>query len=357
MRIVALDLLRFFAALLVVVYHHFSRNGHVVFPELDMVTRYGYLGVPLFFIISGYVIALSAQNRSPVEFAISRFVRIYPAFVAGVAFTAIIVFIFTYNGKTFSAEQILSNLTIHGPYFGHKDLDDVYWTLREEIKFYACVFLLMMFGVFDRYKVWLSIWMGITLLHLVTNQPFFMGWFISPGYSSFFIAGIALYLIQTNGINLFNCLVLFVSLGVSSVVTYQQAPGFMNNPSDTERLVAVAWVWLFYLLMYLLSRGKLGLKHSRLYTTLGALTYPLYLVHNVAGKAIVDYFAPRFGEAIMQPVAVAFVILVACLMHYLVEKPISTPLKRFLLDGWARLTAAGNLPLPERARVETERER
>lgn len=352
MRIVALDLLRFFAALLVVVYHHFSRNGHIVYPELDLITRYGYLGVPLFFIISGYVIALSAQNRSPVEFAISRFVRIYPAFVAGALFTSLIVLIFTYNGKTFSTQQILANLTIHSPYFGFKDLDDVYWTLREELKFYACVFFLMMFGVFYRYKLWLSIWLGMTIVHLITNQPFFMGWFISPGYSSFFIAGVALYLIQTIGVNRFNSAVLFTSLVVSSIYTYQRAP----FSSDLEKWVAVAWVWLFYVLMYLLSRGRLNLKHSKLYTTLGALTYPLYLVHNVAGKTIVDYFGPRFGEEIMQPVAVVFAILVACLLHYLIEKPISTPLKRFLLDSWARINLYGLTPLAERVRVERKPE-
>jgi peptidoglycan/LPS O-acetylase OafA/YrhL len=42
--------------------------------------RYGFLGVPIFFIISGYVIAYSAE-RTAAAFAIARVSRIYPTFL------------------------------------------------------------------------------------------------------------------------------------------------------------------------------------------------------------------------------------------------------------------------------------
>jgi peptidoglycan/LPS O-acetylase OafA/YrhL len=53
----------------------------VALPYLASYAQYGFLGVPIFFTISGFVIAYSAEGRTPVGFAIARFSRIYPTFL------------------------------------------------------------------------------------------------------------------------------------------------------------------------------------------------------------------------------------------------------------------------------------
>lgn len=329
MRIVALDLIRFLAALSVVLYHYISRPGSNAYPLLSEATKYGYLGVPLFFIISGYVIALSANNRSALQFSISRFVRLYPALWAGVIFTVLILVILT--GKQYSWPHILANFTLVNEYLGFKDIDSVYWTLKAELKFYACVFLLLSFGVFPKYRIWLSVWLGLTVMHTAFGQPFFMGWFITPSYSSFFIAGIAFFLIQENGKNTFNHFVLILSLIVSSIRAYGQADGFMVDPSIMEKSISVAIVWFFYCLMYFLSIGKIHLREKNIFITLGALTYPLYLIHNMAGKAIIDHFSSTISEKIMIVLVIIFMIFASWIIHSVIEKPLSTPIKNYLL--------------------------
>src|ERR1019366_5159909 len=94
-RLYEIDLLRITAALAVVLYHYtFSGYaGHltsIAFPALSHVTRYGYLGVDMFFTISGFVVLLSAWGRRPHEFVISRIVRLYPAYWVAVTITAIV---------------------------------------------------------------------------------------------------------------------------------------------------------------------------------------------------------------------------------------------------------------------------
>lgn len=64
-RVFALDGLRLLAALSVVAYHYTARVGswpkkpEAIFPAVFPVTAYGWLGVHLFFLISGFVICMS----------------------------------------------------------------------------------------------------------------------------------------------------------------------------------------------------------------------------------------------------------------------------------------------------------
>ena len=86
-RLANLDLLRLLAAVMVVFYHY-TYSGYatgswnpVAYPELSPITQHFWGGVSLFFIISGFVIAYSAQNRSAFDFLTSRIARLYPAFI------------------------------------------------------------------------------------------------------------------------------------------------------------------------------------------------------------------------------------------------------------------------------------
>ena len=226
MRFYTLDLMRFFAALAVVLYHYTARPESNSFEVLSGFTKFGYLGVPLFFIISGFVICASAQNRTAMEFAVSRFVRLYPAYWLGIAIT--VTTVIWLGAGEITLIQVLANLTMLNDYVGISDVDGVFWTLQAELKFYGCIFLLSVFGVFPKFKVWLTIWMAITVSYLVFAQPFFMGWFISPSYSSLFIAGVLFYLIGQQGLRLALLLVAglltsgFLSLRVSAARRFCQ---------------------------------------------------------------------------------------------------------------------------------------
>ena len=144
-NILALNLLRFFAAGLVFVDHYYSNlvaSGYIL-PLLDSsLFRYlGFFGVATFFIISGFVISLSSENKTTSEFIASRFVRLFPVFWVCVSITVFIVIVFGHS----SIDSILSmryvrNLTMlpqllwNEPY-----IDNVYWTLQTELKFYFII--------------------------------------------------------------------------------------------------------------------------------------------------------------------------------------------------------------------------
>ena len=78
-KLYQIDLFRFFAALNVVLFHYTFR-GHKAdnmsilrIPLLGEYFKYGYLGVYLFFIISGFVIILSIEHNNLLDFIKSGF--------------------------------------------------------------------------------------------------------------------------------------------------------------------------------------------------------------------------------------------------------------------------------------------
>ena len=92
-RLELLDYGRFLAAISVALFHYTFNgisNGKIasitLIPNLVEFTKYGYLGVHLFFMISGYVIFFSARKGAPSKFAVNRAVRLYPAYWFAVLF-------------------------------------------------------------------------------------------------------------------------------------------------------------------------------------------------------------------------------------------------------------------------------
>ena len=80
-RLVMLDAVRGLAACFVAVYH-----AHFFFPR--QVLPSGYLGVDLFFVLSGFVIAQAYERRfarglTPRSFVITRLIRLYPIYMVG----------------------------------------------------------------------------------------------------------------------------------------------------------------------------------------------------------------------------------------------------------------------------------
>src|SRR5438045_801411 len=126
-QIIGLDLIRF-AAAASVMFFHLDRLG---VPGAWA----GWIGVDVFFVLSGYVITLSAEHAAPASLSIGRFVRL----MAGIWICgAVGVAIGAKNGVPLLALIALHTAVIWpvGPW-----ASGVYWTLPVEVAFYSAVWL------------------------------------------------------------------------------------------------------------------------------------------------------------------------------------------------------------------------
>jgi peptidoglycan/LPS O-acetylase OafA/YrhL len=79
-----LDALRFCAAMMVMMYHLSfwiwagPDQTQVRYPWAAPFTWFGFIGVEVFFTLSGFVIAYSAESATPFSFAASRLGRLVP---------------------------------------------------------------------------------------------------------------------------------------------------------------------------------------------------------------------------------------------------------------------------------------
>src|SRR6201987_2791882 len=76
----------------------------VLFPAAAPFTWFGWVGVEIFFVISGFVIANSASKSSPTEFLLGRALRLYPAVWVCATATLIVLVLF---GRGSPSEFIL----------------------------------------------------------------------------------------------------------------------------------------------------------------------------------------------------------------------------------------------------------
>ncbi|MEV0666755.1 acyltransferase family protein [Actinomadura luteofluorescens] len=335
-RLRELDLLRFAAALAVVLYHFTGFGGagawpapsQEVFPEIAPVTRFGYLGVDLFFVISGFVILMSAWGRGPGEFGVSRLVRLMPAYWVSVLLGAAVYALFRMGHGV--PGLIVPNLTMLQGGLGLRNVDAVYWTLWVELHFYVLAAVLAGIGITYRScLVFMAAWMLGGVFADEADSKILQVMLV-PTWSCYFIAGMALYMIHRFG----PTLLLWGYVAASYLIALRWGAWRAENVfRGADETVVSAVITGIFAVMILVATGRLSRLRWRGLTVLGALTYPLYLVHSQLALPLLDAVYPGLDRWTALAVAVGASLLAAYAVHRLVERPGAAWMK-------ARLTAS-----------------
>ncbi len=269
-----LALLRGLAALSVALYHFTGAvlpKLHV--PEVYALFANGWLGVDVFFVISGFVIPYSLlgknySSRKFLPYIIKRIVRINPpAYIAMLLVLAqwylidyVISHHITYT-KDVTVSKLVHNVLFTVPFTEQTWVVGIFWTLAIEFQFYIFIGLLFVI-LFDTKGI---------------------GWFVSI----FLVAGLVQYLPFRHIENFFH----FSSLFALGGLTLFRQQGRIRN----------GLYWILLLLFTSIAYFEIGLYVSvtGLFTTLaiyylkvenglarflGNISYSLYLVHAVIGS-------------------------------------------------------------------------
>jgi len=336
-RIVFADGLRGFAALWVV-FFHMSEGKHIenfktLLPEwvFAIVFDAGHLGVAVFFVLSGFVMALIVQqatvNRTYArQFLVRRMIRLTPPYFFAIFITLILAFVkakalaLAYIFPGFSA--IFAHIFYVQELFSIPHFNIIFWTLCIEVQFYIAFILIFLtadtfnarFSIFNARIVLVGLASMIALLWPlgIISTSVWSGGFLGFWFS--FLVGVLVCwgMLMEGSYRLFAilfCLVLFV----------------IGWQTDTEMTKAVSLTGLI-----MSFAEKLGQMNKwlcwRWIQWLAMISYSLYLLHNpITGLAfrIVHLF---FLPGLTADIVGMFATLVTCLIgsyitYYLIERP------------------------------------
>ena len=283
-RLGQIDALRGLAAMAVVLYHYSTRFGQLYpqAPQVSWALPDGHFGVNLFFIISGFVIFMTiTRTHRPADFVVSRFSRLYPAYWAAVALTFAITQALPLPGKTVAGASALANLLMFHGLFGVPHVDGVYWTLEVELLFYAMALLLFSTRQVARVHLFLLALLALRLAYHASSVWLHhdLSWTMSRllilPFIPWFALGICIY-------------------------QWSRPAGFAGADKLSMATAAAALLSLavvdspgIALLALVLGAAVLGAAQGRLrwlenrcLVWLGAISYPLYLLHENIGWAV-----------------------------------------------------------------------
>lgn len=324
-RNLQLDALRGLAALSVMLFHFTAWYGKSkidgilrldnFISEPQLVFYFGDLGVPLFFMISGYVITESCERRKTASsFAFSRFTRLYPLY-----WCSIILAVMCYlpcNGRTVTYEPewltIAINFSMLQTSIDVQNVNEAYWTLYIELQFYTLVAFAITTQQIKRLPLQV---LGLTTAYAIATA--FRCWDWIPGiwriksvfplfvFLNYFALGIWVRHLQHPQANK---KLGFTAIGLSCVFLFIR-PAY--NPLAATAIFFVFWA---------ACERKLNLLENRLLISLGTISYALYLIHGPCGYTMLNYLQTYVQIDLLITIAVLISIMLATVLTFVIEK-------------------------------------
>lgn len=305
-----LDALRILACAMVVTFHY---GHHYGLTEGGPIT-FGWIGVPLFFMISGYVISASLEERSPLAFLWARWVRLWSTYLPSMLITAMVVsagLAMGYGGHLeeemrFNRIDFLASLTMLTHLFklvaNANPIDGAYWSLGVEIQFYLMIALWTRIMGRGKEIAFMAVWLVVAAVYAC--RPFWIGEVVfALKWAPFFCLGMSLHLLRTDRIwESFKGLVGVMVLACGVLVLTVAVGG--DGKKDALRLALILPVF----------SGLMGLAvnipdliRGKLVSYLALLTYPMYLIHQNVGYVVMNALKDDYSE----PMRVAAAVMIS----------------------------------------------
>lgn len=321
MRLSNLQILRAFASTWVVVFHSLfvvEKYIHTSSPVLSFLGNYGYFGVDLFFVISGFVIyyATNPHTISAGGFLRKRLQRIVPPYLSLTLLYVLVWYALPqyFIDFQFSLDKLVRSLLYISFSVNAEPVLTVGWTLEYEMFFYLLSAAAILAGA--RWFRWIPVGIAALVVAGAIAGPTAaldpVGFFVTNPMLLEFAAGFVIARLATGVHDLLS----WAAIAAALLVVY------LLGGNSRAALVLAPAALLVYAAVALESRTHLPRWLDGLLGALGNASYSIYLVQvftlPVAAK-LVMLLLPSPGPLLMGAILVAFTLLCGYAFYRLVE--------------------------------------
>ncbi len=364
-QIVGLDLIRGLSAFLVLCFHlgfwiwrcqvNHPPTPRAYAPFAPLSSK-GWVGVEIFFVISGFVIAYSSEGATPARFLQHRVKRLMPAALFCSTMTAAVL-LTAYPLREVSIEWLRSVVFFPvGPW-----VDGSFWTLPIEVAFYTLVFtnlalrpgrslapVMAVLGAASTAACLLVLlapkWVPGPVLAFVSASGFPPLACLLLIHGVFFSLGTFLFLSLVHGVTRSGIasLILCTVGCVAELVWHDRGVSFATGTQPGWILPLCLWGGAV-VAMAAATRwngavqdviGKQGMRVTR---QIGVATYPFYLLHDKVGQVAIGGLHRKVGYGAALVLAALFVAGAAVFIAQVLEPPTRRVMDLFL----TKITGAG----------------
>lgn len=322
--------------LMVVLYHYFQRfpadfpYGDRIFPWV----AFGYLGVHLFFIVSGFAIAFTLNHASgPLMFIRHRFFRLWPPMLVCSMLTFVVIHLvdtpFT-EARRVGPEGFLPSLTFIAPSIWANIIpvanwiDGAYWSLCVEVRFYFWALVIVtLFGNRNLPVVLTGSAIALAIIwHIVPNAAFifYLDKLFFVPYLPLFTVGVLTYQAFTGPKSFW----LYSGLALMWIAE-------MTMLANVTEYAIVSMFFLWFR-VFLERRTWLAMFTARPLVTIGVTSYSIYLLHQNIGGAVLSSLPtgwPIWFYALVALCVLGVIMLLARGVYQFVEQPSQSLARRF----------------------------
>ncbi|ASY10006.1 acyltransferase family protein [Candidatus Planktophila lacus] len=353
-KLIEIQFLRVLAIMSVVIFHFTARRASEL-PYGKWVSgepwSLGWIGVELFFIVSGFVIAFSISRTSSMRnFLINRAIRLYPALILLLP-AVYVVQRFTphspYSDRSTLWNLIGSATLIPPTVLNHVSdqsfdwLTLVLWSLKVEVFFYLlCAFMVFLIG---KNRLSLALIVFVTMINFLVGLNEYLDddsifWVIKSikvfgfDYLAWFLIGVLIYDLRFKP----KSKLLSASLVLVSTSTLINLY-FVNDSSIGTSIagLVVVGVALAFGLFCVIKRFWM----EKWILAIGNSSYELYLVHQGVGLTFLIYLVNRYElgavNGTLSGISIVAVLTYLCHLIFVhITGPFNLSIKRAIPKKW-----------------------
>ncbi|MFI8865592.1 MULTISPECIES: acyltransferase family protein [unclassified Streptomyces] len=362
-RLASLTGLRFWAALVVVLYHLSRQTGKL--PWISDVTWYGRTGVTFFFVLSGFVLAWTYDGKTvpAAVFLWRRFARIWPLMAVSIAAS---VAAWRVLGTDVSLKGVVATLGLVNSWIPGSEYraggNPAAWSLSDEAWFYLVFPLLLTLPLLrsSRGRTWCAVALCIAPVAIwasgsLFSDPALRYWaldYFPPSRTLQFVLGVVAGLAVKRGwrppVGLPVAIVLVVAAHIALVPWSREVPdGLWYSPYSASQLLMAP---LFVLLVAAAASADLKGRRTGFSgpwsIRLGHWSFAWYLFHEIVIRSLIGWLGrpdTQIGIVKIWLLALAISLTVAAAAYHWVEHPLERVLRR-AGPGGARRAGPGRPP-------------